>query len=284
MPNFAGQFASQFQLLRDSWGPSSQFYFLLACIGLLFTRTFMMVSVTPFLGSRAVPGRVKIVTALAITAFLYPVLRPTFDIAFFPGWNAVLLGLFLKETLVGFAIGLTASLVFYGIQAAGLMIDNQRGVANAQIFVPQLGTQGSIFGLFQFQAAIALFLAIGGHRLFLKAFFEGFLTVPIFYVPPFEMGFYSFFEFFVHLTGNVLLLSAKLSAPVIIAIFLADVVLGIANKVAPQINVFELGFGVKGITGVIVVFVSVSVLYDEFAVVMTDMVTDLKHLFELLAH
>lgn len=282
--SFFDQFRSQSAYLASALKFGPEAYFFISCAFLIFLRTLMMLLVVPFIGSRSVPGRIKVGTAMVITLFLYPVLRPTFDLAQFPGLGPAFVGLILKEALIGFAVGLLSSLVFYGIQAAGLMVDNQRGVANAQILIPQLGTQSSIFGLFQFQAAIAIFLAIGGHREFLKAYFEGFLEIPILTTPRFEEGLYPFYELFIRLSADVLMLAVRLSAPVMIAIFLADVVLGIANKVAPAMNVFELGFGVKGVIGVVVVFISIVVLYSEFADVTLMMVDNVRELFRFLSH
>ncbi len=282
MPSFAQNFSQQLGFLSGQIEPNAELYFWFLCAGLIFTRIFMMLLVAPFIGSKSVPARIRIATTVAFTIFLYPVLKPTFVVDQFPGWGPVVIGLFLKESLIGFAIGFVSALIFYGIQAAGLMIDNQRGVANAQIFVPQLGSQGSIFGMFQFQAAVAIFLAIGGHRQFLSAFFQGFVDLPIFYTPDFEPGIYSFFELFILLTADVLILSVKLSAPIVIAIFLSDVVLGIANKVAPAINVFELGFTVKGVVGVLVTFISLVILYRQFADETLNMVNTVRELFQRL--
>lgn len=281
--DIANQFKDQLEYLSLQLGPTKEFYFAAACAGLIFIRTLMMILVTPFIGSKSVPGRIKVLLAFILTLFVYPLLKPSFHLAQFPGWTGGLLGILFKEIMVGFAIGMVAALVFYGIQAAGLMIDNQRGVANAQIFVPQLGSQGSIFGLFQFQAAVALFIVMGGHREFLAAFFDGFAILPIFHIPHFQMGDASFLDVFIRLTADVLILAVRLSAPVIIAIFLADVVLGIANKVAPSLNVFELGFSVKGVTGVLVVYISIIILYDEFANVTEGMVGQMRDIFKLLA-
>ena len=89
---------------------------------------------------------------------------------------------------------------------------------------------------------------------------------------------------FIRLSADVLVLAARLSAPVIIAILLADVVLGIANKVAPSINVFELGFSIKGVTGVLVVYIAIMILYDEFQVVTKGMVAVVRSIFKLFAH
>ena len=221
---FSTQFTHQLQGLSQQIAPSAEMYFAISCLALIFARTLAMILVVPFLGSKVVPTRIKVLLAMLFTGFLYPVLAPSLTIAQFPGWGGALIGILLKEVLVGFAIGLVAAFVFYGIQAA------------------------------------------------------------IFSVPHFQLGDGSFLDLFIRLSADVLVLAARLSAPVIIAILLADVVLGIANKVAPSINVFELGFSIKGVTGVLVVYIAIMILYDEFQVVTKGMVAVVRSIFKLFAH
>ncbi|MFO1518565.1 MAG: flagellar biosynthetic protein FliR [bacterium] len=54
-------------------------------------------------------------------------------------------------------------------------------------------------------------------------------------------------------TKPLRIICLQLSAPVLIAIFVADLVLGITNRIAPMINVFEMGFNIKGFVGVLLV-------------------------------
>jgi type III secretory pathway component EscT len=54
-----------------------------------------------------------------------------------------------------------------------------------------------------------------------------------------------------------------MSTPVIIAIFLTDLILGIANRVAPQINVWQLGFTIKGYIGTLLLFVSITMIAEQ---------------------
>ena len=70
-------------------------------------------------------------------------------------------------------------------------------------------------------------------------------------------------ELFVKITGEVIYIALQMAAPVIIVILMADIILGIANRVAQQINVWELGFQVKGFLGVLMLFVSLTMVGDQ---------------------
>jgi len=171
--------------------------------------------------------------------------------------------LYIKEMFYGLFIGFGVAILFYGLEAAGAMIDNQRGVSIARVLIPQLAEQSSISGMFLFQLAIVLYVTMGGHRLFFNSFFMGFATLPVLGFPSSGPGLLPMMDLFIKITGEVLLISIQLAAPIIIAIFVADIILGIANRVAPQINVWELGFNVKGYIGVLLLFFAITLIGDQ---------------------
>lgn len=267
--------------LAERFGLNIDFYFTLICGGLIFTRIFVMLILTPFLGSQAVPGRIRVLLAFILTLFLYPLLTPALEGAV-PENKGIIIVLFFKEVFFGFTVGLVTVMVFYALESAGRLVDHQRGGGAAELFIPQLG-QSSVFGLFNFWLAIALFLSVGGHRLFLKAFFLSYQTVPLLTLPHLDPGFSPFVQFIVRLSGDVLVIAVQLAAPVIIAAFLIDIVLGIANKMAPQINVFELGFALRGYVAPLILYVALLVLITQMDVVMKGMVSSVNQLALLLS-
>ncbi|OGQ06557.1 MAG: hypothetical protein A3G32_01530 [Deltaproteobacteria bacterium RIFCSPLOWO2_12_FULL_40_28] len=267
--------------ISEQLGLNIDFYFVLICWGLIFTRIFVMLLLTPFLGTRAVPGRVRMAMAIAFSLFLYPLIVPPIKDSF-PANNGIILALFFKEIFFGLSVGIVTLMVFYALEAAGRVVDSQRGGANAQVFVPQLG-QVSIFGLYNFWLAIALFISVGGHRDFLEAFFLSFQTLPLLELPHLAPGFSPYLQFLVRLSGDVLIIAMQLAAPVLIAILLLDMVLGIANKMAPQINVFELGFALKGYAGPLMIYVSLLVLMGQINHILKVMIQHVSHLSKLLA-
>lgn len=243
-------------------GLNLEFPFVLIVAGLIWVRALAMISVIPFLFGRATPRTARVGTSVILTIFLYPILAtPELSVE---GIDLLrLFSLFFKEVLIGLTLGFAVSLFFYGFQAAGQMIDNQRGVSLARILIPELGEQVSISANFLFHFTVVIFLVIGGHRLFLKAFAESYLILPILEFPPSVEGLLPLIDLFGRMTAKVLFLSVQLAAPVIIAILLVDIILGVANRFAPQINVWELGFNVRGYVGVLLLFLSIGFIGSQ---------------------
>ncbi|MBI4367016.1 MAG: flagellar biosynthetic protein FliR [Deltaproteobacteria bacterium] len=234
-----------------------QFHFIFAT--LVWVRLLGMVAVVPFLFGKPVPTMVRVGAAVILMAFAYPHLLPAAAPAIIRD-PAQLFVLYLKEAFVGLSIGLAVAMVFYGFEAAGSMIDNQRGMSIARVLIPELGTMDSQGGQFLFLLAGVTYLSMGGHLLFLEAFFESYRAVPIFELPNVQPGLLPLMDLFAAMTGHVLAMSLQIAAPVIIAILLADIILGVANRVAPQINVWELGFNIKGYLGILMLALTLAVM------------------------
>ena len=128
------------------------------------------------------------------------------------------------------------------------------------VFNPALGSQASVFGLFMYQLVIAIFLVIGGHRFFLGALVESFQKVPLMTYPTIGQGITPMMDLMIKLSADTLIICLQLSAPVLISIFVADLVLGVTNRIAPMINVFEMSFNIKGFVGVLLVYLAIPLM------------------------
>lgn len=243
-------------------GINFNFQFSMIFATLIYSRLISAFAVVPFLFGRPVPKKVVIGAAMVIAMFLYPLLKPEIT-PVIPSDLSFLFVLYLKEIFIGLCIGFAVSMMFFGFDSAGRMIDNQRGASIARVLIPQLGDQGSIMSQLLFQMSIVLYITFGGHVSFLRSFFEGFLIVPVLEFPNVQPGLYPLMIFLIILTGQVLVLSIQIAAPVIIAILIADIVLGITNRLAPQINVWELGFNIRGVIGIIALFLSITVIAHQ---------------------
>ncbi len=229
---------------------------------LLWVRLLGVTASIPFLFGKPVPRNVRVAAAVIFAMFLFPHLKPATvpEIIHDPVMVSLL---FIKEALVGIVIGLGASMILYGFDGAGRMIDNQRGMSLARILIPQLNEMGSVTGQFMFQLAIVIFLIVGGHRQFFDALFNSYIEIPIFVVPDIQASFWPLMKLFMVMTGQVIVLSIQIAAPVILALLMADVILAVANRIAPQINVWELGFNVKGYVGILMLFVSMTMVVKQ---------------------
>jgi len=262
-------------------GINANFSFALIFASLIYVRILTIVMMVPFLFGKPVPRTVRVGAAMVLTAFAYKYLVPanpppvTEDMI-------VLAMLYLKEAFVGLLIGFGASLIFYGFEAAGQMIDSQRGMSIARVLIPELGSQSSIMGTFLFQLAIVVYLTIGGHQLFFNAVYGSFQVLPLFEFPKLGGGLMPLMELFMLLSAEILVICVQIAAPVIIAILIADIILGVANRIAPQINVWELGFNVKGYLGILAIFWSITLIVNQMERYTLQAGVNVDRIIELL--
>ena len=153
----------------------------------------------------------------------------------------------VAEVVLGFLIGLICHLIFIAIQSAGEIIDLQMGLSVAQALDPVFGSVISIVGRLTFFIALLTFILLGGHHLILSAFHQSFRALPAGQIANFTNPNLAFQ--LLNLGGVLWMTAIKLAAPVLLLIFLSDFTFGIVSRVAPQVNVFMLGFQVKPILG-----------------------------------
>ncbi|MCU0640474.1 MAG: flagellar biosynthetic protein FliR [Candidatus Margulisbacteria bacterium] len=153
----------------------------------------------------------------------------------------------VAEVAVGFLIGFIANVMFIAIQSAGEIIDMQMGLSVAQALDPVFGAVISIIGRLTFFTALVIFLSMDGHHLLLSAFHHSFTILPAGQIANFSQP--ALVEQLLTIGSGLWLTAIKIAAPVILLIFLADFTFGIVSRVAPQVNVFMLGFQVKPLLG-----------------------------------
>jgi flagellar biosynthesis protein FliR len=233
----------------------------LLLFALIFARLAGALSQLPFLGGRSVPARVKVGLAAVISVILYPSLTGSTNVVSesFVQYMALL----AKEVLVGVLMGFIGQLVFFGVQMAGTIIDTQRGLNQITYLAPQLPGNVSALGGLQFQASIALFVAIGGHLIVLRAVARSFLTIPLLQVPHLSAGWMPLAELFARISATTILTGATLCAPVVLAVFLVDLSFGCIGKVAPSIQISADANVAKCWIGLAVFLISIALFLDR---------------------
>lgn len=233
---------------------------------LAFSRFFAFIAFVPFLGGQLVPAKVKIAVATALVIIAYPSLTaelPSDGSQF--GFGVVnFVGLIAKEVFVGCTLGFVASLVFEAVRIAGKIADFQRGLMTNELFNFQTQQVVSQFEQFQFQLAIIVFLTIGAHRFFISSLIKSFEVIPILKFPHLEAGWTPAAQFLTVMTAGVLNIGVQLAAPIVITLLLTDLLFGLINRIAPQINVFFLSLPAKMWIGIFVLSVMITFLIEQF--------------------
>jgi len=233
----------------------------LVVFGLIFARLIAVITMAPFLGGKSTPGNIKVGLAAILAMVLYPAVAAGHAPPVPQSVAAV--ALVAKEVLVGAALGLASQLVFYGIQMAGAIIDLQRGMSQMEFVAPQLQGNTSVLGLFQFQAALVVFLAIGGHLIFIRALSESFVALPVTTFPHLPAGGLAVAELFGRLSADMFILAMGLCAPVLIVLILVDAVFGAIARAAQQVRANQESQPVKAMVGLGVLFLSAGFLMDR---------------------
>lgn len=223
---------------------------LSAWYGMLFwplVRVLALMSTAPLLSHRAIPLRVKVALGVAIALVLAPHVQapPLGDVLSGTG-----LQLLATNILVGVLIGFSVRLVFAAVEVAGEIIGLQMGLSYAAFFNPASGQTQNPVSTFFFLVATLLFLAIDGHLLMIHALADSFRIVPL--APgattpldPLAIA---------RLGGEMFALGLALALPFLAVMLLTNVVLGVLARVAPQLNIFAVGFPLTLGVGLISLF------------------------------
>ena len=238
----------------------------LIVFGLALARISSALSLTPFLGGRAVSGTAKTGLAILLTLLLVPGLRAgTHD-----GEVSALLffALLLKETVIGLTIGIFSQLIFNGVQMAGALVDTARGMDQPGLFAPQLGSNASALAQFKLQMALAVFLGVDGHLIFIRSLALSFERIPL-------RGFAHFenpggADRAIALSAQIFSVALQLAAPVMVALFLVDICFAVIAKVAPQMNVHQESQPVKSMVGLGVLFLAIGIIAARFQSVISN--------------
>lgn len=221
---------------------------LLSVAFLALFRIAPIVAIAPFLGAK-LPGGVKIGLAIALTVIFLPQAIGTSKGVFGFDLNFIAYG--FKEVVLGAIMAFLASIPFYIAQGAGSLIDFMRGASSLQMQDPTMQTQSSPIGVLFNYVLIVVFFQIGAHFIFLDAVSESFRIIPIHKMIP--TGFFNldlvFWKTIMGLMTRIFAISIQLAAPSIVSILMAEMFLGIANRLAPQVQIVFLGMSLKSLLG-----------------------------------
>ncbi|MEF3304830.1 flagellar biosynthetic protein FliR [Paenibacillus sp. GYB003] len=212
---------------------------------LIFCRITAFMLAAPVFSTRGIPSQWKIGLSAIIAFLAFPAAglqEPT-----------VIDGLFVlsivREALVGLLLGFTAYLFFTAVQIAGSFIDIQMGLGIANVIDPMTGAQSPLIGNFKFILAMLLFMTFNGHHYLFDGLIRSYEWIPLGngLFAAIEGG--SVHESLLRSFSGVFAMALQMSAPLVVALFLTDVGLGILSKTAPQFNIFVVGVPIKIIVG-----------------------------------
>jgi flagellar biosynthetic protein FliR len=238
--------------------------------------TLMRISIVLFLmpvfNTNAMPMQVKASVCLVLTLALWPhVAMAGTDMPPHPLAMGLMI---LGELVLGLIMGMAVNFLFVGIQSGGELLGFQMGFTMVNVADPLSGIQNGAAAYFLWMVSILTFLTLDGHLLMLKALADSFRLVPAGGLLLGDVLVRQVFD----LSTQLFVIALKVAAPVMVALFLTEIALGLMNRAAPQMQVMLIGFPLKIAAGFFflgLLLVVLSSQIEEFIIGMNPMLLNL---------
>ncbi|MBU1427063.1 MAG: flagellar biosynthetic protein FliR [Gammaproteobacteria bacterium] len=236
-------------------------------------RILALIASAPIFGNKQVPARVKVGFAFAITVIISPTLSipPGLDPASAQG-----LFVLMQQIVAGLIMGFTIRLVFASLEMAGDIAGMQMGLGFASFYDPQNATFTPIIAQFLGILTALVFLAADGHLYMLAAMSDSFREFPIGVGVPSANALRTVAEWGGTLFSN----AVQFAMPLIGALLITNLALGILTRSAPQLNIFAVGFPITIAVGFTTLLLSIpylAPLMEYFTHASLDAVSRIMH-------
>jgi flagellar biosynthetic protein FliR len=228
---------------------------------LAFARIMVMLSQVPVLGGRTIPNEIRVAFGLVLTVVILPWQPLSAGVPPMP--VLVLAGALVRELIVGLLAGFSARLTFGALQTGGELMGLVGGFSSGRILNPAFESSSTALDQFFLLTATLIFLALNGHHLFLLGVQKTFEMVPL-NTPLREFS----LERVLILTQQLIQAAILLALPVVGTALIADVVLGLLARVAPQVQIFFLEAPLKAGVSVLVLILAFRSLAPPLADMM----------------
>jgi len=215
-----------------------------------FVRILALLATAPVIGDPVVPRQVKVALSALLALVLAPGVAGAADVPLMslPGaWVTA------QQVLIGVAIGFTMRIVFTAVQAAGEYIGLQMGLSFATFFDPASGGQTAVVARFLYMLAALIFLAVDGHLHLIALLAQSFDSVPVARNGLAGAG----WMVVARAAQDIFTTGLMLALPVVTALLILNLAMGILNRASPQFSIFAVGFPLTLLAGVAMLYLLV---------------------------
>lgn len=232
---------------------------------LVFLRVAGVLLGLPVLANPSVPGAYRVLLLFWVSALVYVAIgMPPVPIALTPLES---LPLFCGEFLVGAAMGFAARLLLAVAEIAGSLMGLSAGLGLAQAMDPVMGSSANDIGRLLTMMTLLLFVGVGGHIAVIGAVVDSYRRFPVGDPAALPRLFYNVVE----TGGAVFALSMRLAAPLAVVAVVVNAGLGLLVRVAPQLNLFAVGFLLVIGAGLLLLYHEVPAIAVELNSAMADL-------------
>jgi flagellar biosynthesis protein FliR len=202
---------------------------------LILTRVGSLLMTLPVLGTATVPMQVRALLAIALALILTPLF---WSQPIPPPENLLILSILIaREAILGLALGLAVLILLSGMQLAGQIISQTAGMSLADVANPTFDTNVPLFSQILEMLALAIFFLVGGHRQVIDALLRSLAWMP----PGHGRLPDKLVEALAAITAHSFEIGLRASAPVMVALLLATLIVALISRTLPQLNAVAIG-------------------------------------------
>ncbi len=213
---------------------SAQLDLWLATLMFPLARVLAMITSSPILGNKQLPRRIKIGLAILLSIVIAPTLDPMPDVQIGSPQGLLIL---VQQIIIGTMIGFIIRMVFTAVEMAGEFAGLQMGLGFASFYDPQNSSYSPVIAQWLGIIASLIFLSMNGHLILLSAVAESFHTLPVGQMLPAKS-----FLAAAQWGASIFAYALQISLPLLAALLIANIALGILTRAAQQLNLFAIGF------------------------------------------
>lgn len=237
----------------------------------VLTRLSGVVLTAPMFSSQGIPLRFRALLAVSLALLVTPLQQITTSVAAV-GNLIELARLMTLEALVGILLGLGLNVIFAGIQVSGQIISQMSGMSLADVFNPGFNDNVSVFSQLFFFLTLAVFVAVGGHRMLIEAVLDTFR-----WAPPGQAALgETYLETLTAIVSQSFLLGIRAAAPILTALLLSTIVLGLISRTLPQLNIIMVGFNLNALLTLGALFLCLGAVAWTFQEPMAEVLLQLQ--------
>lgn len=169
-----------------------------------------------------------------------------------------LISVVITEFMTGLMLGYITSLCFTALQIAGSFIDLQLGLSMASMFDPNTQSQTTIIQNIMYWMGVVIFFAINGHHVMIEGIQYSFNIIKVG-----QFVFVNNFEYIINVFVQIFSIGFRMSIPIMLALFMKDLVLGLISKSVPSLNIMMISMPLKILVGIAFFIISVPLLTKE---------------------
>lgn len=232
---------------------------LAAVFMLMFARLGTMVMLMPGLGEQGIPMRIRLVIAIMLTLVMLPLHQTQYAVDLTQNFAPVI-GLLVKEVIVGAVLGMTGRIALSGLQVAGAVIAQQLGLGFITSVDPSQGQQGVLIGNFLTMLGVVLIFATNMHYLVIGALDRSYQLFP----PGAGLPDGDVVQLILITFAGAFRVGVQIAAPFLVFGMLFNVGLGVLARLMPGVQVFFLGVPASIMIGLTLMMVMIGTLMSVF--------------------